>query len=125
MSSLSGDYKFISTQTHEIGINVTGRYIGKQFVDNTSREASGLDSYFVTDVGLQWTWHNVWAEQFKLGLFLRNAFNETYESNGWIYRFRSEAYDPRPDDPYAGSEGGSLYHDKGYFPRQEETCMSI
>ncbi|MEP6795460.1 MAG: TonB-dependent receptor, partial [Saprospiraceae bacterium] len=117
LGSLSGDFKFISTQTHEISINATGRYIGKQFVDNTSREASGLDSYVVTDVGLQWIWHNEWAEQFKLGLFLRNAFNEEYESNGWIYRFRSDSYDPRPDDPYAGSEGGSLYHEKGYFPQ--------
>ncbi len=117
LGSLSADFKFISTQTHEISINATGRYIGKQFVDNTSRDASGLDAYVVTDVGLQWIWHNVWAEQFRFGIFLRNALNEQYESNGWIYRFRSEAYDPRPDDPYAGSEGGSLYHEKGYFPQ--------
>lgn len=117
LGSVSGEYKLISTQTHEISINASGRYVGKQFVDNTSREASGLNSYLVTDFGLQWTWHNVWAKKFTLGLLLRNAFKEQYESNGWIYRFRSENYDPRPDDLYAGSEGGSLYHEKGYFPQ--------
>ncbi len=117
IGSFGGEYTFLSTQTHALSVNIADRYIGKQFVDNTSNEASALQSYFVTDLGITWTWHALWAKDFKLSFLLRNAFNEQYESNGWIYRFRSENYDPRPDDPYAGSEGGSLYHQKGYFPQ--------
>jgi iron complex outermembrane receptor protein len=96
---------------------MAARYIGKQFVDNTSNPSSALDPYLVTDVGVYWTWHNTWANEFRLGFMLRNAFNEQYESNGWIYRFRSEGFDPRSTDPYSGAEGGNLYHLKGYFPQ--------
>ena len=40
-----------------------------------------------------------------------------YVNNAWIYRFKSNGYDPRPDDPYvtANSEGG--YDMAGYFPQ--------
>ncbi len=117
IGSFGGEYTFLSTQTHAFSVNIADRYIGKQYVDNTSNDASALDSYFVTDLGITWTWHALWAKDFKLSLLMRNAFDEQYESNGWIYRFRSENYDPRPDDPYTGSEGGSLYHQKGYFPQ--------
>jgi len=117
LGSASVDFALISTQTNDISIDLTGRYIGKQFVDNTSREASALDPYFVSDLGIYWTWHNVWTREFKVGFFVRNVLDEEYESNGWIYRFRSEGYNPVPDDPYAGSEEGSLYHLKGYFPQ--------
>jgi len=117
LGSFLGEYKVISTQTHDISLDLIGKYVGKQFVDNTSREASTLDPYLVTDLGLHWTWHIIWVKEFKVGLLLRNAFNHQYESNGWIYRFRSEGFDPRPTDPYAGSEGGSIYHLKGYFPQ--------
>ncbi|HZV68353.1 MAG TPA: TonB-dependent receptor [Saprospiraceae bacterium] len=117
LGSLNGEYKFISTQTHEISVLANIRYIGKQFVDNTSSDASSLDPYYITDTGLQWIWHNVWAQQFKVGFLVRNVFNHEYESNGWIYRFRSEANDPTTNDPYAGSEGAGLYHQKGYFPQ--------
>jgi iron complex outermembrane receptor protein len=111
------EYKLIKTQTHEISLEFTGQYVGKQFVDNTGRDASALDAYTAADLGFHWTWHNVWAKEFKVGVLLRNVFNHQYESNGWIYRFRSEGFDPRPTDPYSGSEGGSLYHEKGYFPQ--------
>ncbi|MEP6645657.1 MAG: TonB-dependent receptor [Saprospiraceae bacterium] len=115
LATLGIEYKMISTQTHEISFDATARYIGKQFVDNTSNEFSSLDPYYLTDIGVHWTWHNVWAHQFKMGLLLRNVFDHQYESNGWIYRFRSESYNPVTADPYAGSENGSLYHQKGYF----------
>ncbi|MEO6133202.1 MAG: TonB-dependent receptor, partial [Saprospiraceae bacterium] len=110
LSSLNAEYKFISTQTHEISADATARWVGKQYVDNTTNEFSALDPYFITDFGLHWAWHNTWAKQFKLGLLLRNAFNHQYESNGWIYRFRSAGYDPRSSDSYTGTEGNSLYH---------------
>ncbi len=117
LGSFLGEYRVIATQTNEISLDLMGKYVGKQFVDNTSLEASALDPYLVTDIGLHWTWNNTWVKEFKVGFFLRNVLNHQYESNGWIYRFRSEGFDPRSSDPYAGLEGGNLYHLKGYFPQ--------
>jgi iron complex outermembrane receptor protein len=117
LAGLMAKYTLLSDANHELSAELNGRYVGKQFVDNTSRDASALDPYFVADAGVHWTWFNHFGKELRIGVLLKNAFSEAYESNGWIYRFTSEGYDPTPDDPYAGSEGGDLYHQKGYFPQ--------
>jgi iron complex outermembrane receptor protein len=117
LASLQAKYTILSNLKYELSVDAGGRYIGKQYADNTSREASSLDPYVVADAGIHWTWFRKEGKEFNVGLMARNVLNESYESNGWIYRFRSEGYDPTPDDPYAGSEGGGLYHQKGYFPQ--------
>jgi hypothetical protein len=63
------------------------------------------------------------SRDISLGVKINNLFDEEYESNGWIYRFRSEDYNPVPDDPYAGNENGTLYHQKGYFPQAWRNIM--
>jgi hypothetical protein len=37
--------------------------------------------------------------------------------------FDRKDYNPVPDDAYAGSEGGTLYHQKGYFPQAWRNIM--
>ena len=117
IGSLNIEYKIVSGKAHELVADIGGRYVGEQYLDNTSREASLLDEYTVADLGIHWTWHSLWAKDVRLGLFVKNIFDRPYESNGWIYRFRSDGYDPTQDDPYAEREDGSLYHLKGYFPQ--------
>ena len=117
LANLQAKYTILSNLKYELSVDAGARYIGKQYADNTSREASSLDPYVVTDAGIHWTWFRKESKEVKVGLLLKNALNESYESNGWIYRFRSEGYDPTADDPYAGAEGGGLYHQKGYFPQ--------
>ena len=117
LASIESGFTFLSNDAHQLTLNLGGRYVGKQFVDNTSREASVLDEYVVADAGLYWKWKTLWAKEMRVSLFVKNIFDHEYESNGWIYRFRSESYDPTPDDPYAGKEEGSLYHLKGYYPQ--------
>ncbi len=117
LASLGAGYTILSNKNHELSAGIDGRYIGKQYVDNTSRQASSLDPYVVTDASVHWTWFNHFGKELRIGLLLKNALSASYESNGWIYRFTSEGYNPVPDDPYVGSEGGDLYHQKGYFPQ--------
>lgn len=115
LASAMIEYVPVSNPKHELTANITGRYVGRQYTDNTSRSAAALDAYAVADLGLHWTWFIEGKKEVQIGISLRNALNAKYASNGWIYRFRSEGYDPRPDDPYAGQEEGNLYHQKGYF----------
>ena len=117
LASLQGDYILISNTKHEVAVNLGARYIGKQFVDNTSSAFSSLDPYVLADAGAYWTIYNALGKEIRIGVVLKNVFNEQYESNGWIYRFSSEGYDPTPDDPYAGREGSHLYDQKGYYPQ--------
>ena len=117
IASLQGDLELFEGADHKLSFSLTGKYVGKQYADNTSRSASLLDEYLVGDAALYWTWNSSWAEEVRLSFFVKNLFDTKYESNGWIYRFRSESYDPVPDDPYAGQESGSLYHLRGYYPQ--------
>jgi iron complex outermembrane receptor protein len=123
LGNLSGNYVLISNAKHEIAFNLGARYVGKQFVDNTSNYYSALDPYILADAGAYWTWFSKWAKEVRISALLKNVLNEQYESNGWIYRFHSEGYDPTPDDAYSGSEGGSLYHQKGYYPQAGRNLM--
>ena len=117
LANAVAEYTIVSNDKHEIAVNLGGRYIGKQYADNTSKDASSLDPYFVTDAGVHWSWFQKKGNELSVGLLPKNALNESYESNAWIYRFSSEGYDPTPDDPYVGSEGGDVYHQKGYSPQ--------
>jgi iron complex outermembrane receptor protein len=117
ISGIRASYTLISTTKDELTFDLSGMYVGKQYVDNTSRDASLLDAYFTTDVGIRWRLFNRLGKEIGLSVLARNILDESYESNGWIYRFSSPGYNPVPDDPYAGNEGGDLYHQKGYFPQ--------
>jgi iron complex outermembrane receptor protein len=114
---LMGRYGLYESEKHKVFVSGAARYIGEQYADNTSNPSALLDAYSVVDLGVEWTIAAGPKTVLGLKAQLRNAFNAAYESNGWIYRFRSPGYDPVPDDPYAVSEGGDQYVLKGYFPQ--------
>jgi len=123
LASLGLKYKIITNAKWDVSVDLVNRYVGKQYVDNSSNEASALDPYFVSDVGITGHWFTKSIQDISLGVRINNVFNEEYESNGWIYRFHSPDYNPVPDDPYAGNEVGTLYHQKGYFPQAWRNIM--
>jgi iron complex outermembrane receptor protein len=123
LASLVLKYKIINNEKWDVSVDLNNHYVGKQYVDNTSREASALDPYLVSDFGVTGHWFTKSLKDISLGVRVNNLFNEEYESNGWIYRFHSADYNPVPDDPYAGKEDGTLYHQKGYFPQAWRNIM--
>ena len=48
---------------------------------------------------------------------VRNIFDAQYISSAWTYRYISEFYDGRPDDPSTRLEQGSTYNLTGYYPQ--------
>ncbi len=71
------------------GINFSGKYVGKQYIDNTSSSNRMLKPYFVNDLNLSYTLDSGVLREVKLILMVNNIFNEKYESNAWIYRYYS------------------------------------
>lgn len=117
MGGLQLGYDITPKSAHSLNINVHGKYVGRQYVDNTSNINSLLDEYFTTDASVSWKWKTLWADEFRISFFVKNIFDHKYVTNGWIYRFVSVGYDPTPDDFYAERESGDQYHLKGYFPQ--------
>lgn len=102
---------------HDLDISLLGKYVGKQYLDNTGNEKAALDPYFFSDLKLSYTWKSTFVESISLTFLVRNLFDAEFISNAWTYRFISPGYDPRPDDPYARLESGDRYNLTGYYPQ--------
>jgi iron complex outermembrane receptor protein len=81
------------------------KYVGEQFIDNTSSDYSKLDDYLVNDLRMNYSIKNKFFKEIVLSTWIRNLFNQNYISNAWIYRFKSDGYNPVPDDIYTNAEG--------------------
>lgn len=78
------------------------KYVGKQYLDNTSTETRKLDAYLTNDIRLSWTIKPSWANEIAFNLLVNNVLNEKYESNGYTYGYIA---------------GGALTQENFYFPQ--------
>ncbi len=85
-------------------IQLLSRYVGKQYIDNTSSEERTLDPYFVNDLQLSCAIYPQFIREIVLQLKVANLFNAEYETNAWVYRYYLEGSEDRMDGffPQAG-----------------------
>ena len=64
------------------------RYVGDQYLYNTSSTDRMLDAYVVNDIRANVTVLGLKGLQgIDLHITVRNLFSELYESNGWVYSY--------------------------------------
>ncbi len=78
------------------------KYVGEQYIDNTSSRERMLPAYHVGDVRLTYTLARRPGTELRINLLARNVFNEMYSANAWVYRYIS---------------AGTFTRDMGYFPQ--------
>lgn len=83
-------------------IAFTSKYVGKQFIDNTSSDQRKLDPWLVNNFRLAVHIPGHFWKEADLRLTVFNIFNSMYESNAWVYRY---------------VEGGEEKAADGYFPQ--------
>jgi iron complex outermembrane receptor protein len=66
------------------------KYVGKQYLDNTSQDQKSLPQYIVSDFKLVYALHPKWCRQLGINAQINNLFNYRYASNGYTY---SSMYD--------------------------------
>ena len=98
-------------------INFISKYIGEQFIDNTSSEDRMLDDYLVNNMRVSYEWNSKIFKTSKLTLQVNNLLDNEYVSNAWVYRFISDGWDPRGSDPYVNTDSEKGYNMAGYFPQ--------
>ncbi|MCX6271741.1 MAG: TonB-dependent receptor [Bacteroidetes bacterium] len=94
-SSFSAHYKHFSCQ-------LLSKYIGKQYIDNTSDESRRLHPYLVNDLKLSYQFSSSLFQGIECSLLINNVLDEKYETNAWVYRYYYE---------------GSYQKMDGYFPQ--------
>ena len=86
----------------KLRINLSGKYVDRQFIDNTASRERMLDPYFFSDLRLNYIMPTRWFGDLGINLLVGNIFDSNFETNAWIYRYN-----------YQGAEE---YMD-GYFPQ--------
>ncbi len=88
--------------TKNLSVVWIAKYVGRQYIDNTSNIERSLDPYFVNDLNIQWTIKKQNLPEINLVLKVNNLLNEKYETFAWVYRYYY---------------GGEEYVMDGYFPQ--------
>lgn len=71
-------------------ISLFSKYVGKQYIDNTSSGERKLDPYFVNDFLFRYSLNIKALKQLGFSLKINNLANAEYETNAWVYRYYSE-----------------------------------
>jgi iron complex outermembrane recepter protein len=112
-------YTIMKNDKSELSLTPSVKYVGKQYLDNSSNENTVLKAYNYTNIQVHYSkkFDNKKIKAMTIKLLIANVLNQKYVNNGWAYRFNSPSYDPRPDDAYARSEGKNTYNLSGFFPQ--------
>ena len=97
-------------------VDFISKYVGEQFIDNSSSEDRMLDDYLVNNLRLSYEWDSKIFNTAKLTLQVNNLLNNEYVSNAWVYRFISDDWDPRDSDHYVNKDSERGYNMAAYFP---------
>jgi iron complex outermembrane receptor protein len=89
------------------GIEVSwlSKYVGDQFLDNTSNAKRQIDPYFVNDLRINYSLKPSFMRELSVSVLINNIFDESYESNGFTYGYfggLSNAYRQNFYYPQAG-----------------------
>jgi iron complex outermembrane receptor protein len=84
-----------------IGVSLVGKYVGKQYLDNTQNEGRVLNSYYTQDLKASMIIPNKLFKETVLMASLNNVFNKKYQPNGYSFSYVN---------------GGSFTTENYYFP---------
>ena len=71
-------------------ISWLAKYVGKQYLDNTSNESRKLDAFFTNDLRLNYIWKPKFTKEIAFALLANNVFNHLYEPNGYTFSYIAE-----------------------------------
>jgi iron complex outermembrane receptor protein len=68
--------------------SLLSKYVGKQYLDNTSNDSRALAAYITQDVRLGYAF----TPKIRASLLLNNVLNAMYSSNGYTYSYLYQGY---------------------------------
>jgi len=68
-------------------VGVLSKYVGKQYLDNTSNNDRVLNEYFTTNLTLNYTLTKIGFKEVNIGVLVNNVFNYLYENNGYTFSY--------------------------------------
>ncbi len=98
------------TPAKGIALEWIARYVGKQYLDNTSSDARSLDAFFVNDFRFNWELFFPKVPKIDIGIQVNNVFSTLYTPNGYTF---------------SGLSGGQRLDFNYYFPMATANFMGM
>ncbi|MBC7935149.1 MAG: TonB-dependent receptor [Rhizobacter sp.] len=95
--SLTGAYSINIIPAKRTALNLMGKYVSRQYLDNTQQKSRSLDGFYTQDIRASYEWKK-YASMF---LQVNNIFSKKYEPNGYTFSY---------------IYGGELATENYYFP---------
>ena len=78
----------LSWQYDNVRVDWYSRYVGRQYLDNTSNPDRSLDPWWINDLRLSWDWGGLqFVRNVRLQVMVNNIFGHMYESNGYTFGY--------------------------------------
>lgn len=100
--SLIGSGMITCKPVKGLALSLQSKYVGNQYIDNTSHKDRMLKDYFVHGILGSYHFRTRLFSEISLNVSVNNLFSSRYETNGWVY-------------PYLFDGQYSEYN--GYFPQ--------
>jgi len=81
-------------------ISLLSKYVGDQYLDNTSNERRTLDAFFVQDVRFNYSLKPSFMREMVFSVLVNNLLDEQYESNGYTWGYLAGAFEARENYYY-------------------------
>jgi iron complex outermembrane receptor protein len=81
---------FMGDQKMKLEISLLGKYVGKQYLDNTGNEFLTIAAYQVVDVRANATFYPRKSLEIGLSIWMNNVLNAMYSSNGYTFSYLYE-----------------------------------
>ncbi|KYG83290.1 TonB-dependent receptor [Roseivirga echinicomitans] len=73
--------------TSGLSLSLLSKYVGDQYLDNTSNENRKIDAFFINDFRVNYSIKPSFVKELTLNLLVNNIFNVEYESNGYTFGY--------------------------------------
>ncbi|MEQ9423779.1 MAG: TonB-dependent receptor [Cyclobacteriaceae bacterium] len=81
-------------------ISLLSKYVGEQFLDNTSSDNRKIDGYFVNDLQFELNLKTKLISEISFNLLINNVLDHEYESNGYTFGYFGGSYTVRENYYY-------------------------
>jgi iron complex outermembrane receptor protein len=71
-----------------VEISLLSKYVGDQYLDNTSNEKRSIDAYFVNDIRLNYSIYSEYLKEIRFSLLVNNISSKMYSSNGYTFGYQ-------------------------------------
>lgn len=94
-----------------LGFNLIGKYVAKQFLDNTSNDEKSIPGYFVSNASVNYSFKPMNWGAIDLDLFVNNLLGTEYVANGYA------------STSFVENTGDTRYHYVGLYPQATRNFM--